>query len=153
LRYLPKSGVYLLQSEANMSRVRAGVIELRGEYRTVSLADIAGYVEREEAECAEPLDPCRIDIDTPAPIVEWRDGAVRDLVDGYHRVAGMRRWADDRHLPYDSVTVRVLAATDPDLIAAAAEPGYGQMDAIRALYERTGPWRCGRPDNGAQAAV
>jgi hypothetical protein len=107
------------------------------EYRTVSLADIAGYVEREEAECAEPLDPCRIDIDTPAPIVEWRDGAVRDLVDGFHRVAGLRRWADDRHLPYDSVTVRVLAATDPDLIAAAAEPGYGQMDAIRALYERS----------------
>ena len=57
------------------------------------------------------------------------------IVDGFHRTAGMVRWAKENGLV--DADVVVIVCDDEDLISAAAEPGPGQAAAIKAIYAAT----------------
>ena len=104
-------------------------------YTEISLSAVAGLVEREMVEYAESLRPG----DEPeAIVVERLPSGSYDLVDGFHRVAGYRRWADEGGRMYDSIMVRALLteAGDEDDAARAAAPGPEQDAALRALRSR-----------------
>lgn len=59
------------------------------------------------------------------------------IVDGFHRAAGLANWASGEGLSYNSIQIRVLDVTGygEDVVAAAAEPGEAQEEALRELYE------------------
>ena len=57
------------------------------------------------------------------------------IVDGFHRTAGLVRWANENEQSLDSVSVKVIVCDDEDLISAAAEPGPKQAAALEAIYK------------------
>lgn len=94
---------------------------------TITLAQVRYAVADLVAEVAS-LDPadCR-----ELPIV---DGT--DICDGYHRLAGMVRWANESGLDLASVRVTCATSDDADLLAAAAnnEDKIAQRRAIAKIY-------------------
>lgn len=99
-------------------------------YTTIRLSEIAGWVGDyvDEADALRPGD------EPTVVIVEVAGGRVLDIVDGYHRTAGYVVWAREEGLDLDEVEVRVVASDDGDLLAAAAEPGWRQAEALEAIY-------------------
>jgi hypothetical protein len=101
-----------------------------GEIPLSHLASEAGdYVDQVPA-----LEPG----DEPGPVIVEQVGQSSYIVDGFHRVAGMLKWCRDEGVDPDQVTVDVVIADDPKLIAAAAEPGPRQRRAIEMIYARAG---------------
>lgn len=84
---------------------------------------------------APDLDPADYDGQI---LIDCRLGHV-DIVDGFHRSAGLRGWAEGEGLSLDSVTVPVVDVSDaPEhLVGAAGCPdgyrGVSQRDAIAQL--------------------
>ena len=97
---------------------------------TITLADVADAVADV---VGESLDPSTLPVES-LPIVERLSRRI-DIVDGYHRLAGMVAWANERGLDLADVTVRCLTSDDSDLLADAAnaERPSRQSAAIAAI--------------------
>lgn len=97
---------------------------------TITLTQIQHAVADVVAE-VPALDPadCR-----ELPIV---DGT--DICDGYHRLAGMVRWANESGLDLASVRVTCATSDDGDLLAGAAnnEDKAAQRKAIARMYAQS----------------
>lgn len=94
---------------------------------TITLAQVQYAVEAlvGEVPALDPAD-CR-----ELPIVEGSD-----ICDGYHRLAGMVRWARESGLDLASVVVTCATSSDRKLLAAAAnsENPIAQRRAIAKIY-------------------
>lgn len=69
----------------------------------------------------------------PQIIVERIDGRL-SIVDGFHRAAGLARWASDESMSLREIEIEVAECDDADLLAAAGEPSERQQVAIDAIY-------------------
>ena len=72
------------------------------------------------------------------PAVLEKVGSSYDIVDGFHRLAGLAEWAERNGVEVDSLEIEVVIATDSSLIADAAEPGPKQETALREIYRQAG---------------
>lgn len=94
---------------------------------TITLAQVRYAVADlvSEVPSLDPTDCCDL------PIV---DGT--DICDGYHRLAGMVRWANESGLGLAGVRVTCATSDDCDLLAAAAnnEDRVAQRRAIAKIY-------------------
>lgn len=100
-------------------------------HTTMTLDELAGEIEREMIEYADALRPGD---ERELVIVD----ETHSIVDGFHRVAGMVRWAREQGRDLNSVAVRVVECDDVELVAVAAEPGNAQRAALDAIYALLG---------------
>ena len=98
--------------------------------RTIKLSQIANEAldYTTEVPALDPADCRRL-------VICEQCGSSYGIVDGFHRTAGMVRWAKENGLV--DADVVVIVCDDEDLISAAAEPGPGQAAAIKAIYAAT----------------
>lgn len=99
-------------------------------YTMISLDEIAGEAT-ELMEWADALEPG----DEPDAVIIERVNGRAYIVDGFHRTAGYRAWADAQDMDYSDIQIRVLESDEEDLLAAAAEPGGEQSKALERLYQ------------------
>ena len=100
---------------------------------TIALDRLARHIDAELIAEASPLSPAGTA--TACPIVELIGDRV-DIIDGFHRVAGMVAWARRRGLALDSVTVHCVTCDDAALLADAADAEHpeAQRVAIARIY-------------------
>lgn len=87
---------------------------------TVETSKLALQVE---GMCCAPLDACEI---RHLPIVEVTPTGRVEIIDGFHRIAGL--------IAGGATEIECVTSDDADLLDAAAEPGAGQQAAIDAIY-------------------
>lgn len=95
----------------------------------IRLSEIA-YEAMDYVDESSALDPAN----SEEPQIVERVGDRLAIVDGFHRTAGQIRWCREREIAPADCEITVVCCDDADLIAAAAEPGPGQADAIRQIY-------------------
>lgn len=98
---------------------------------TIMLSEIAGEIEDETVAEVESLSPSNCD---PLVIVERMPSGTVNIVDGFHRTAGMVKWARGRDRELDAIKVQVVVCDDAGLLRDAGEPGPKQGGAIEAIY-------------------
>lgn len=103
---------------------------------TIALADIAGHIMDELVDEASPLDP--YDYSRLDPIVVAKEEWGHDIVDGFHRTAGLLAWAQEEKVEPTDVQIKVVVATHDHLIGLAAQPGPYQDRALRRIYKDVG---------------
>ena len=99
---------------------------------TITLDQVARHIDAELVAEASPLNPAD---GVALPIVEIVGTRV-DIIDGYHRLAGMIAWARQADLSLGSVAVRCATCDDASVLADAANadrPG-SQQSAIDRIY-------------------
>jgi hypothetical protein len=107
---------------------------MKSVVRRVSVAELVADVEPELISEADALSPSTYERDV-ADIIVTREESTWSIVDGFHRAAGLAAWCDAEGEDPTTVRVRVLdaSACDPEIVAAASEPGPGQSAAIAAI--------------------
>lgn len=109
--------------------------------RTMSLGRIGGLaICAVDIEEVAPLDPADRSVD-PIIVEMGASGEVLDIVDGFHRAAGMVRWCREHGKETATCDVLVVACDqddDEDLVSTASQPGGDQDEAIESLYRLAG---------------
>jgi hypothetical protein len=115
---------------------------MNAERTTISLSEIANeatdYIGQVPA-----LDPELSDARQPmptAPQIIEKVGNRLDIVDGFHRTAGQIRWCQENGIELSECAITVILCENgnDDTIAAAAEPGPLQVEAIQAIHDAAG---------------
>jgi hypothetical protein len=91
---------------------------------TTTLDKLAVHVPDEDLERGDALDPERVKVSwspyaTEPPIVD----ETGDLLDGFHRTAGLVAWARRNELELEDVEVQVVVALHPKHVTLCADGG------------------------------
>lgn len=106
------------------------------ELKTIKLSQIADeasdYVDQVPA-----LDPAD---DIQPVIVSALPSGGLEIVDGFHRTAGMVRWCRAEGVPLDACEIAVVLCGDDKLVGQAGNTAFPrkQQAAIDAIYELAG---------------
>lgn len=98
--------------------------------KTVKL-DQLGFFVGDYVDESPDLDPSACD---PLPVVAPAAKGTLDLIDGFHRVAGMVRWCRENGVSPETCEINVVLCDDDELAIAAAEPGPRQEEALEAIH-------------------
>ncbi len=98
--------------------------------KTMTLAELAlcagGVADMiDEATALNPAECSRM------PIL---DSAMDEVLDGFHRTAGMLLWARERDLSAAEVTITVVVLLDDELIDSICEHGQEDASALASIY-------------------
>lgn len=106
------------------------------ELKTIRLSEIAS----EAGEYVDQVLSLNPNADVLPVIVAVAPSGRLEIVDGFHRTAGMVRWCRGNDVTLDACEINVVVCGDEALIADAANPGWPrkQQAAIDAIYEAAG---------------
>ena len=103
------------------------------EHVTISLADIRSEAEDYEDQVSA-LSPGRYANNVDTILVEVSDKGRVDILDGFHRAAGLLRWANENDKDIGDIKIEVINVRNSDLAKRAEVPGPQQQSAIDEIY-------------------